>query len=115
MPITNPSRPLAWQTRARTFGPHMLFGIAVAAAFAVLAGAVTALPSALVEPAAGTLLLVMAAAAALIGWLRGRDVDVTRVTYWDAAGALTLVGLAATALVDPEQLARVFEAPAREK
>ena len=110
MSITNPSRRAARRTRVPTFGPQVLFGIAVTAAFAVLAGAVTALPSALVEPAASTLLLVMAAAAALAGWLRGSGVDAARVTYWDAAGALTLVGIGAAALVDPDQLVRVFDA-----
>ena len=100
MSITNPSRRAARRTRVPTFGPQVLFGIAVTAAFAVLAGAVTALPGALVEPAASTLLLVMAAA---------------RVTYWDAAGALTLVGIAAAALVDTDQLVRVFDAPSHEK
>jgi hypothetical protein len=115
MSITNPSRRAARRTRVPTFGPQVLFGIAVTAAFAVLAGAVTALPGALVEPAASTLLLVMAAAAALAGRLRGSGVDAARVTYWDAAGALTLVGIAAAALVDPDQLVQVFDAPSHEK
>ena len=89
MSITNPSKPVVRQTHPRTFGPQVLFGIAVAAAFAVLAGGVTALSSALVAPVASTLLLVMAAAAALAGWLRGNKADAARLTYWDVAGALT--------------------------
>jgi hypothetical protein len=56
----------------------------------------------------------MAAAAALAGWLRGNKVDVARLTYWDVAGALTLVGIGATTLVDPEQLARLFDGPSRQ-
>jgi predicted benzoate:H+ symporter BenE len=115
MPITNPTKPLARQTRAQTFGPQVLFGVTVAAAFAVLAGAVTVLPGALLAPLASTVLLVMAAAAALAGWLREGEVNAARVTYWDAAGALTFVGIGAAALVDPEQLARVFDAPSHEK
>ena len=114
MSITNPSKPVVRQTHARTFGPQVLFGIAVAAAFAVLAGGVTALSSALVAPVASTLLLVMAAAATLAGWLRGNKIDAARLTYWDVAGGLTLVGIGAAALVDPEQLARLFDAPSRQ-
>lgn len=114
MSITNPSKPVVRQTRARTFGPQVLFGIAVAAAFAVLAGGVTALSSALVAPVASTLLLVMAAAAALAGWLRRNKADAARLTYWDVAGGLTLVGIGAAALVDPEQLTRLFDAPSRQ-
>jgi hypothetical protein len=115
MSITNRSKPVTRLTRAPTFGPQVLFGIAVFAAFAVLAGAVTVLPNALVAPVASTLLLVMAVAAALIGWLREGGADVARVTYWDVAGALTLVGIGAAALVEPDQLARVFDAPLNEK
>lgn len=114
MPITNPTKPVARQARAATFGPQALFGIAVVAAFAVLAGAVGALPGVLAAPAAATLLLAMAAAAALAGWLRGNRTDAARLTYWDVAGALTLVGIGAAALIDPEQLARVFDAPSRQ-
>jgi predicted benzoate:H+ symporter BenE len=114
MSITNPSKPVVRQTHARTFGPQVLFGIAVAAAFAVLAGGVTALSSALVAPVASTLLLATAAAAALAGWLRGNQADAARLTYWDVAGGLTLVGIGAAALVDPEQLARLFDAPSRQ-
>ena len=86
MSITNPSKPVIRRTHARTFGPQVLFGIAVAATFAVLAGGVTALSSALVAPVASTLLLVMAALAALAGWLRGNKVDAAHLTYWDVAG-----------------------------
>jgi hypothetical protein len=56
----------------------------------------------------------MAAVAALAGWLRGNKIDAARLTYWDVAGALTLVGIGATTLIDPEQLARLFDAPSRQ-
>jgi hypothetical protein len=115
MSITNPSKPVARQTRAWTFGPQVLFWIAVAAAFTILAGAVTALSSTLVAPVASTLLLVMAAAAALVGWLRDGRAEADRLTYWDVAGALTFVGIGAAALIDSEQLARIFDAPPNEK
>jgi len=114
MSITNPSKPVVRQTHVRTFGPQALFGISVAAAFAVLAGGVTASSSAVVAAVASTLLLIMAAAAALAGWLRGNKTDAARLTYWDVAGALTLVGIGAAVLVDPEQLAPLFDASSRQ-
>jgi hypothetical protein len=115
MSITNPSKPVAQRSSARTLGPQLLFGTTVFATFAVLTGAVSALPSGLFAPVASTLVLVMAAAAALIGWLRDRGPDPPRVTYWDVAGALTLVGIGAAALVEPDQLLRIFDAPPSEK
>jgi hypothetical protein len=114
MPVTHPTKPVAGPARAQTFGPQLLFGIAVAAAFAVLAGAAGALPGGLAAPAAATLLLATAAAAAFAGWLRGNRADAARLTYWDVAGALTLVGIGAAALVEPEELARLFDAPSRQ-
>jgi hypothetical protein len=114
MSITNPRKPIA-RTHAQTFGPQVLFASAVAAAFAVLAGAVTRLSDTLVAPVASTLLLVIAAAAALVGWLREGGTETSRVTYWDVAGALTFVGIGAAALVDSDQIARVFDAPSNEK
>jgi len=59
-------------------------------------------------PLVATLLFVAAAAATLIAWKRGamsRD----QVTYWDVAGALTLIGIGAAALIDPEQMMRIVE------
>ena len=114
MPITNPSRPGA-HIRSPTFGPQMLFGMTVFAVFAVLTGAITAVPADLLAPLASTMLLVAAAVAALAGWLRGRQADIAQVTYWDVAGALTLVGIGAATLVDPDQLVRVFDGAPREK
>ena len=113
MSTTNRSKPVARLTRAPTFGPQVLFGIAVFAAFAVLAGAVTVLPNALVAPVASTLLLVMAVAAALIGWLREGGADVARVTYWDVAGALTFIGICVASTVEPNEMVALIEAADR--
>jgi hypothetical protein len=115
MSITNPMKPLAQRTQARTIGPEILFASAVILAFAVLAWATMALSRDWALPAVSTLLLVLAGAAALVAWLSERTADAGRVTYWDVAGALTLIGIGAAALVDPEQLARIVEAPHRDK
>jgi predicted benzoate:H+ symporter BenE len=115
MSITNPPKPVAQQTPRWTLGPECLFAATVLATFAVLAGAVTALPTDFILPVASTLLLFMAAPAVLIGWFRDRRREPDRVTYWDVAGALTLIGVGAAALVDPDQMVRMFEAAPSEK
>jgi hypothetical protein len=115
MSITTPTRRAARRTPPRAIGPQAVFAAAIVATFAVLAGTATALPGDLALAVASTLLFLMAAAAALAGWLRDRGPALGRVTYWDVAGALTLIGIGAAAFMDPEQLVRIFESPHRDK
>ena len=65
------------------------------------------LPSELVIPALATFLFGFAAMAAFLGW-RQPDADHERVTYWDAAGALTLCGLVVAAAIEPERISYFF-------
>jgi hypothetical protein len=70
---------------------------------------VWALPAALVLPAFSVLAIALAGAAALLALaVRGRPA-LTRVTYWDIAGALTFVGICAALLSDPEQAIPLLE------
>jgi threonine/homoserine/homoserine lactone efflux protein len=115
MPFINQSKAAARRTPNSAFGPQVLFWLAVFATFVLMAGVVASVPAALVAPVAATLVFTIAATAGLVGWLREGGISPERVTYWDVAGALTLIGIGVAALVDPEQLARVFEAPPREK
>jgi hypothetical protein len=114
MAITNPTKPVAQRPPPRMLGPQALFATTTFATFAVLAGAITALPGDFALPVASTLLLVMAAVTALSAWFCDRGSDPGRVTYWDVAGALTLIGIGAATLGDPDQLVRIFEAPREE-
>lgn len=90
----------------RSFGPRLAFFVAIAIAFAVLGSG--AWPANDLVAAASTVLFVLAAALAFVAWLR-RNANEGGVTYWDAAGALTLIAICAAATIDPDQLARLME------
>jgi hypothetical protein len=86
---------------------ELVFAGAVVAGFAVW-GVSTALLSAdLVMPLVATTFLVLAAALGVVA-LRYRGMDPNRVTYTDVAGALTLIGVFASAAIEPEQMLRLL-------
>jgi hypothetical protein len=93
---------------------HDWSGAALAAFGVSLAGASTAciliwtMPAPLVLPAIGVLATLAAAAVALIAWLMAQRAAAT-LTYWDIAGALTLVGVVATLLSEPELALPFFD------
>jgi hypothetical protein len=62
------------------------------------------LPNHLLMPAVATLLFVLAMVFALVAWVRC-STDEYDVTYWDVAGAVVLIGIGASVLIEPEQLA----------
>src|SRR5688572_4100750 len=104
IPVSNPSRRNdPWD------GPKIalaaLAGVG-AAAFAVCAWI---LPAPLVLPAFSVLAIVLAGAAALMALAAQGRPALTRVTYWDIAGALTFIGICAALLSDPEQAIPLLE------
>ena len=92
--------------------PHDRFrdrsGSSLAAMAVLLVGAsascalVWTLPAPLVLPAIGMLAIVTAALIALIAWGSAARPLAPTVTCWDVAGALTLIGIVATLLSEPE-------------
>jgi len=93
-------------------GPRVTF-LATFAAIGVLMSA-GLIPSNLLMPAIATLLFVLAAVFALVAWIRC-STDEYRVTFWDVAGAVALIGIGAAALVDPDQLVRLVAGAHGEK
>jgi hypothetical protein len=89
-------------------------GPTLAAAAAVFAGAsatsalVWTLPAPLVLPAIGVLATLAAAIVALIAWLTAQQMSAS-LTYWDVVGALTLVGVFAALLSEPELVLPLLE------
>jgi len=65
---------------------------------------VNPLPNHLLMPAVTTLLFVLALVFALVAWVRC-STDEYDVTYWDVAGVIVLIGIGASVMIDPEQLA----------
>jgi hypothetical protein len=115
MAVSDKTKPFPAKDRTGLHGPEILFAAAVLASFAILAFAAAAFPDHFALPVTSTLLLASAGLAALIAWLRERGPESDRVTYWDVAGALTLIGISAGTLVDPDHLLRIVDSPPREK
>jgi hypothetical protein len=91
---------------AEGYGPQLAFAAATIAGFAAWAGCTATLPSGFAAPIVTSLLLLLAAIFGAVAWLC-RYEDPGNVTYKDVAGALTLIGLCASATIDPEHLLRL--------
>ena len=113
MTMPSPSRGVARRYGAWPGGPQIAFSASVLAAFAILATCWLTLPRDLAFPLVSALLFVLAALVALAGW--SRRPAAAQVTYLDVAGALTLIGIFAAALVDPDQMVRLVAGTYREE
>jgi hypothetical protein len=91
------------------FGPPFWFAASILAALGVLAASATVWSRDLALPLASTFLFFVAGLTATAGWQEGRASDGGPVTYRDVAGALTFIGTFAAALMDPEQMVRIFD------
>jgi hypothetical protein len=84
-------------------------GGARAAAAAGCLTALALLPPALVFPVTATALVLAAVVTGLLAWTSPGQVGSARLILWDFAGALTLLGLGAALLGDPEQAVALIE------
>lgn len=114
MSVTDPDKSFPGKgLRQRTapseslLGPRGAFLAAVAVIALTIGGGV--IPNDLLMPAVSTLLFVLAAIFALVAWIRC-STDEYRVTYWDVAGAVALVGTCTAALIEPDQMLRIIAA-----
>ena len=89
-------------------GPSLTFFAAIAATASVAGTAGRVLSPDHMLPLIAASLFVFAAASAVFGWRQRKARPNAALTYWDVAGALTLIGVCAAALVDPEQMVRVM-------
>jgi hypothetical protein len=112
MSITIRARAIAKEPR-RLSGPPVLFAAALGMAAITFALGARTLSPALPLPVAVTALFGFAALVALLAWLRGDAAEQPRVSYWDVAGALTLIGIVASAAIEPEQLAGLVDSAQR--
>lgn len=90
------------------YGPQFAFAAATLAGFAAWTGSVAVLPQGFAAPIVTSLFLVMAGVFGLVAW-RCRNDDPHNVTYMDVAGALTLIGLCASATIEPDPLLRLVQ------
>jgi len=82
---------------------------ALAAGAAGFAAAFMLLPPALIFPVTAMGLLAAAGTFALIAWASPSETGPSRLVFWDFAGALTLIGLCAALLGEPEQAVALLE------
>jgi hypothetical protein len=82
---------------------------ALAAGLAGFAAALVLLPPALVFPVTAMGLLVAAATLAIVAWASPPETGAARLVFFDTAGALTLIGLAALLFGEPEQAVALLD------
>jgi hypothetical protein len=66
-------------------------------------------PGALLLPILSAALILSACVTALVAWASPQPRP-DRLTYWDVTGALTLLGICAALLSEPEQVVPLLEA-----
>jgi hypothetical protein len=90
-------------------GPQTLALATLLAGFGAFGLLVLFLPPPLILPAISTLLLAAAGGIALIAWRRPRPHQ-SMLSYWDLAGAMTFIGIAAALMSEPDQALPLLEA-----
>lgn len=106
MRMSGPGKSCQSFTRDTMFGPRGAFAVSMISGAAVWGVAGHLLPQGLVMPVVVTLLFVLAAIFALVAWVRCMT-DEYRVSYWDVSGAIVLIGICASALIDPDDFVRL--------
>jgi hypothetical protein len=92
----------------RWHGVAIALAGAVTAAAAALTAALLLLPPALVFPVTGCALVLAAGSFALIAWASPPEIG-NRLVFWDVAGAMTVLGLCAALIGEPEQAVALIE------
>jgi len=90
-------------------GPQALALLTLVLGFAAFAGLLWLLPPPLILPAISVLLLSVAGGIAFVAWRRPKPHQ-SQLSYWDLAGAVTFVGIAAALLSEPDQALPLLEA-----
>jgi hypothetical protein len=105
---------LAHAARRRSLPAKRWHGLAIALAGALTGGAAALiaalilLPPGLVFPVTGFALVVAATAFALIAWASPPEAG-NRLVFWDVAGAMTVLGLAAALIGEPDQAVALLD------
>ena len=93
------------QPTTPSISPLLVLTGALAAALAVAAVFRPAVSDDALLPSMAVLFFGLAAGVALIAWLR--PVPYRHFSFWDVAGILTLVGIGAAGMVEPDQMVRL--------
>ena len=109
MATRNPTHRFARTDQPSDVGPVVTFAATVVVTFAALAAAAATLPRDAIMPAVSLLFFMFAGITALAAWHLGQTPRHRALSYWDVAGALTLFGIFAGMLTEPEQIVRLIE------
>lgn len=96
------------QAPAQPIGPVHLFVLAAGSSAILAAYAAREISPDALYPAVCASLFASAAILTAFGW-RQRKAKPAFVTYWDVAGALTLIGCGAAMMTEPESVMQLFE------
>lgn len=91
-------------------GPTLILAVGLCAAATLTSLAFLSLPAAMALPAFSVISVATAAFVALLAWLTPHRIVAGRLDVWDIVGALTLIGISAALLSDPEQAIPLLEA-----
>ena len=109
MALRNPTHRFVHAGQPSDLGPAAAFAAAVLIAFTALAAGTLTLPGDAVYPAVSVLFFGLAALVSFAAWAAGQRRNHRALSYWDVAGALTLFGICAGTLTDPDQIVRLIE------
>lgn len=91
-------------------GPTLILAVGLCAAATLTGLSLLSLPATVALPAFSVIAVLTAAFVALLAWLTPRRIVLGRLNAWDIVGALTLIGISAALLSDPEQVIPLLEA-----
>jgi hypothetical protein len=109
MPVRIPV-PASGQPRNSWNRPEFAVAAVTIIGLVAVVASIKIVPAALVLPALSVALLFAAGLIALVAWFNPQAHSGGRLTYWDIAGALTLISIFAALLSDPEQVLPLLEA-----
>lgn len=89
-------------------GPKFTLAIVLIIGIVVFAAAMWYLPHPIVLPLLSVVAICGAVIVALIAWLSTRR-ETADLSYWDVVGAMTMIGVCAALLSDPEQAIPLLE------
>ncbi len=101
--LTTSKSPTRWD------GPKFTLTIALILGILLFATTMWYLPHPIVLPILSVAAIVGAIIVALIAWLSKRRETAADLSYWDVVGAMTMVGICAALLSDPEQAIPLLE------
>ncbi|RYE37710.1 MAG: hypothetical protein EOP21_13525 [Hyphomicrobiales bacterium] len=91
-------------------GPKITLALGALVGFVTFVAAAWSLPGPIVLPLFSIVAIAGATITATLGWWTSQRFTAHGLSYWDVAGAMTLIGVCAALLSDPEQAIPLLEA-----